>query len=274
MIHALIVDDELLARKKVRNFLKPHCDFGIVGECVGGEEAADAILRLKPDVVFLDIRIPRMDGFRVLESIQPQLLPHIVFVTAHDEYAVKAFEVHALDYLLKPFNRGRFDETISRVRHRVHHGKSEPNGRFLEWLRQTAAVGENPDRLVVKTNGRILLLQTCRIEWIEAQGDYVLLHVGKDSYLTRDTMQALENRLNPRKFLRIHRSAIVNLEFVNEFKPIWSGDYKVFLRNGAQLTLSRAFRHKLQTVDQDLRLRTQPGGTLSPPSRYGSTKTS
>lgn len=256
MIHALIVDDEPLARKKVRNFLKPHPDFEIIGECVGGEEAANAILRVKPDVVFLDIRIPQMDGFRVLESIEPQLLPQVVFMTAHDEYAVKAFEVQALDYLLKPFNRGRFDETISRIRHRVHHGKNEPNGRFLEWLCQTAAAGENPDRLVVKTDGRILLLHTCRIEWIEAQGDYVLLHAGKDSYLTRETMQALENRLNPRKFLRIHRSAIVNLEFVNEFKPVWSGDYKVFLRNGAQLTLSRAFRRKLQTVDQNFRPRT------------------
>jgi len=246
MIRTLIVDDEPLARRKVRILLKPYTDFHIVEECVGGQEAADAIVRLNPDLVFLDICIPEMDGFRVLQSIEPDLLPDVVVVTAHEEYAVRAFEVHALDYLLKPFNRRRFNETISRVRHRLRGGKSEAKGRFLEWLRQTLAAGDHPDRLVVKSNGRILLLQTCRIEWIEAQGDYALLHVGKDSYLTRATLESLESRLNPKRFVRIHRSSIINLDFVNEFKPIWSGDYRVFLRSGTQLTLSRAFRQKLQ----------------------------
>lgn len=249
-IRALIVDDEPLARKKVRNFLKPHTDFQIVEECVGGREAADAILRLKPDVVFLDVRIPEMDGFRVLESVEPQLLPEIVFVTAHDEYGVRAFEVHALDYLPKPFTRRRFNEAVSRVRQHLHHRKSESRGRFLEWLRETVGAGDRPERLVVKSNGRIVLLQTGRIEWIEAQGDYALLHLGKESFLIRDTLQSLESRLNPKKFVRIHRSSIVNLDYVNELKPIWSGDYRISLRNGTQLTLSRAFRHKLQAVER------------------------
>ena len=251
MIRTLIVDDEPLARRKVRNFLKPHTDFKILEECVGGHEAADAILRLKPDVVFLDICIPEIDGFGVLRSVEPALLPEIVFVTSHDEYSVKAFEVHAHDYLLKPLNRSRFNETVSRVRQRLRHGKSEAKGRFLEWLRQTLAAGDHPDRLVVKSNGRILLLHTCRIEWIEAQGDYALLHLGKNSYLIRDTLESLESRLNPRRFVRIHRSSIINLDFVSEFQPIWSGDYRVSLRNGTQLTLSRSFRHKLQAVPQD-----------------------
>jgi two-component system, LytTR family, response regulator len=132
----------------------------------------------------------------------------------------------------------------------VSHRKCEAKGRFLEWLRQTLALGDHPDRLVVKCNGRIVLLQTCRIEWIDAQGDYALLHVGKESYLTRDTLQSLESRLNPRKFVRIHRSSIINLDFVSEFKPIWSGDYRVSLRNGTRLTLSRAFRHRLQIARQ------------------------
>ena len=246
MIRTLIVDDEPLARKKVRNFLKPHTDFQILEECSGGQEAAEAILRLKPDVVFLDIRIPQIDGFRLLESIEPNLLPDIVFVTAHDEYAVKAFEVHALDYLLKPFNRRRFDEAVARIRLRLDRRQREPKGRFLDWLRQNTANGNSADRLVVKSNGRILLLQTSRIEWIEAQGDYVLLHASKESYLIRDTLQSLDPRLNPQKFVRIHRSSIINLDFVNEFKPIASGDYRVSLRNGIQLTLSRSFRQKLQ----------------------------
>lgn len=250
MIQTLIVDDELLARKKVRNFLKPHPDFQIIGECREGQEAADAISRLKPDLVFLDIRIPQIDGFGVLETIEPCVLPEVVFVTAFDEYAVKAFEVHALDYLLKPFNRGRFDQTISRIRQIFENGKSKPKPRFLEWLRHSFRAGHAPDRLVVKCNGRILLLPTARIEWIEAQGDYVLLHVGKDSFLIRETLQSLESRLSRRKFVRIHRSSIVNLDFVNEFRSIWSGDYAVFLRSGTRLTLTRAFRSKIQALDQ------------------------
>ena len=250
LIRTLIVDDEPLARKKVRNFLKPHAEFEVVGECVGGEEAAAAIVNHHIDVVFLDVRIPQMDGFRVLEMVSPQALPEVVFVTAHDEYAVQAFEAHAIDYLLKPFHRQRFNEAVSRIRQRLQ--RHETRGRFLDWLHQNSRNNKCLDRLVIKANGRILLLQTNRIEWIEAQGDYVMVHAGKDNFLVRDKMHALESRLNPQKFLRIHRSAIVNLDFVNEFKPLWSGDYRVFLRNGMQLNLSRVFRHKLHSLRQHL----------------------
>jgi two-component system LytT family response regulator len=244
MIRAVIVEDESLARRKVRDFLKQHADFEVVGESVGGAEAAAAVVRLQPHVIFLDIRIPDLDGFRVLESLAPELIPEVVFVTAHDEYAVKAFEVHALDYVLKPFTRRRFDAAVERVRQRLQNEAREPRTRFLEWLRQTSEAGRDPDRLVVKSNGRILFLPAIQIEWIEAQGDYAVVHA-KENHLVRDTMHGLESRLNPRRFVRIHRSAIINLDFVGEMKPIWSGDYRVTLRSGTELTWSRAFRRKL-----------------------------
>lgn len=250
MIRTLIVDDEPLARKKIRTFLKPHTDFEIIGECVDGQEAADAILRLHPDALFLDVRIPQIDGFQLLERFDPNLVPQVVFVTAHDEYAVRAFDAHALDYLLKPFNRRRFEVAINRIRTQLHQKRHSPKSRFVDWVRQAVGPQGQAERIVVRTNGKILLLPTSRIEWIEAQGDYVLLHAGKENYLSRDTMLSLESKLNPRKFVRIHRSTIVNLDFVDEFTPIWSGDYRVSLRDGKELTLSRAFRHRLPAIRQ------------------------
>jgi len=246
LIRCITVDDESLARRKLRDFLKSHSDFEIVAECVGGKEAAEAILRLKPQVVFLDVRIPEMDGFHVLENVAPQFMPEIVFVTAHDEYAVKAFEVHAFDYLLKPFTRRRFDEIVERLRQRLGNHNIETKTRFLDWMRQSLPAGQSPDRLVVKANGRIVLLDIRHIEWIEAQGDYVLIHTERDNYLTRETMQAMESQLKNHRFVRIHRSAIVNLGAVAQLQPIWSGDYKVTLRSGASLTWSRTFRPRHQ----------------------------
>ncbi len=242
MIRCLIVDDESLARRKVRDFLKSHSDCEVIGECLGGKEAAEAILRLKPQVVFLDVRIPEMDGFQVLDSVAQRFMPEIVFVTAHDEYAVKAFEVHAFDYLLKPFTRRRFDEIIGRLRQRLGNDNRENKTRFLDWMRQSLPTGQSPDRLVVKANGRIVLLEISHIEWIEAQGDYVLIHTDRENYLTRETMQAMESHLKNHKFVRIHRSAIVNLGSVAQLQPVWSGDYKVTLSSGASLTWSRTFR--------------------------------
>jgi two-component system LytT family response regulator len=246
LIRCLIVDDESLARRKIRDFLKSHSDCEIAGECVGGMEAAEAILRLKPQAVFLDVRIPEMDGFQVLESVAQRFMPEIIFVTAHDEYAVKAFEVHAFDYLLKPFTRRRFDESIGRLRQRLGNHNRESKTRFLDWMRQSLPTGPSPGRLVVKANGRIVLLEISHIEWIEAQGDYVLIHTDRENYLTRETMQAMESHLKNHKFVRIHRSAIVNLGFVAQLHPIWSGDYKVTLRSGASLTWSRTFRPRQQ----------------------------
>jgi two-component system, LytTR family, response regulator len=251
-IRTLIVDDEALARRKILSFLAPHADFQVAGECVGGDEAVDAIVRLRPELVLLDVRIPQMDGFRVLENLRPRNVPEVVFVTAHQEYAVKAFEVHALDYLLKPFNRRRFEDMLQRVRERRMQNNGDPKGRFLQWLRERTK--EHSDRLVIKSNGRIVLLPSAKIEWIEGQGDYVRVHLAKDSYLTRDTLQQMHARLNPQKFFRIHRSVIVNLDFIAEFHPLWAGDYKVLLRDGTELTLSRAYRQRLQSARQELKL--------------------
>jgi len=242
LIRCLIVDDESLARRKVRDFLKSHPDFEIVGECTGGKEATEKILYLKPQAVFLDVRIPEMDGFEVLESIEPEFMPEIIFITAHDEYAVKAFDVHAFDYLLKPFTRHRFDEVLRRLRDRLGKQNRESKPRFLDWMRKSFPSGSSADRLIVKVNGRIVVLDIDHIDWIEAQGDYVLIHTGRENYLTRETMQAMESHLKSRKFVRIHRSAIVNLGCVAQLQPIWSGDYKVILRSGVRLTWSRTFR--------------------------------
>ena len=242
MIRCLVVDDESLARTRVLDFLKSHTDFEIVGECMGGKEATEKILYLKPRAVFLDVRIPEMDGFEVLESIEPQFMPEIIFITAHDEYAVKAFEVHAFDYLLKPFTRQRFDEVLRRLRDRLADQNRESKPRFLDWMRRSFPGGPSANRLIVKVNGRIVALDIDDIDWIEAQRDYVLIHTGRENYLTRETMQAMESRLKSRKFVRIHRSAIVNLGCVAQLQSTWSGDYKVILQSGITLTWSRTFR--------------------------------
>jgi two-component system LytT family response regulator len=236
------VDDEALARRKVRDFLNPHSDFGVIAECGAGNEAVEAIVNLRPQVVFLDIRIPELDGFQVLHQVAPQFIPEIVFVTAYDEYAVRAFEVHAFDYLLKPFTRSRFDDVVLRLRSRLESPERAPKTRFLDLIRQSFPAGQASDRLIVKSNGRIVLLEISTIEWIEAQGDYVLIHTNRQKYFTRETMHFMETQLKPHKFVRIHRSAIVNLNSIAQMQPIWSGDYKVTLRSGASLTWSRTFR--------------------------------
>ena len=209
-IRVLIVDDEPLARKKIRTFLKGHADFEVVTECGSGHEASRAITRLTPDLVFLDIRIPDRDGFEVLKSIDSARLPAVIFTTAFDEYAVKAFDVDALDYLLKPFNRQRFTTAIERFLARWKQSHQRERARFLDWLQDSAGPAK---RLVVKNNSRILLINAESVQSIKAEGDYVRIQAAKQSYLMRETMQSIESRLDPRKFIRIHRSVIVNLEF-------------------------------------------------------------
>jgi len=241
-IRALIVDDEPLARKKIRTLLKEHTDFEVVAECGSGHEASRAISCLIADLVFLDIRIPDRDGFEVLNSVDPARLPAVIFTTAFDEYAVKAFEVDALDYLLKPFNRQRFTRAIERFLARWKQSHQRERARFLDWLQGSAGPAK---RLVVKNNSRILLINAESVQSIKAEGDYVRIQVAKQSYLMRETMQSLESRLDPRRFIRIHRSVIVNLEFVAGFKPLLGGDYHVFMKDGTEFTLSRTFRKQL-----------------------------
>ncbi len=248
-IRALIVDDEPLAREGIREFLAAAPDVQIVGECVNGPEAVEAIASLSPDLVFLDVQMPEMDGFQVLESLGSEQLPTIIFVTAYDQYALHAFEVHALDYLLKPLDEGRFQETLERASAQLELQRTgEVNEHIVSLLNELRSQ-QGPRyaaRLMVKSRGRVFFLNTGEIDWIEAAGNYVQLHVGGDSHLIRETMGGLESKLNPEQFLRIHRSTIVNISRIKELEPWFNGEYAVNLKDGTQLMLSRTYRSKLQ----------------------------
>jgi two-component system LytT family response regulator len=239
-IRALIVDDEPLARESVRRFLKPHSDVQIVGECGDGKSAVAAIRNHSPDLVFLDIQMPEMDGFAVLHHIGIERMPAIVFVTAYDQYAVRAFEENVLDYLLKPFGKARFERALVRVRERI----SQPdNGdevrRILRAIENFAGRRTSLDRVPVLENGRIVYVRVEDIEWIEAAGNYARLHVGARRHDVRETLTALEGKLDPDQFVRIHRSTIVNLRHVKEVHPWFHGYHLVVLTNGQKLRMSR-----------------------------------
>jgi two-component system LytT family response regulator len=244
LIRALIVDDEPLARRRLRAFLRTEGDIEVVDECGNGEEAASAIRRLRPDLVFLDIQMPGMNGFDALAALEPRQIPLIIFVTAHDQYAVQAFEQRALDYLLKPFSKSRFQDAVSRARERL--SGPEP-GDFRERITGLLRTVAGPKtHLVVKTGGHSVLLQTARIERLEAEGDYVRIHAGREVYLTRQTMNRIEAELGSGRFVRIHRSTIVNVECIKEIHPLPGGDHVVTLRDLTQLTLSRGYRDRLE----------------------------
>ena len=240
-LRTLVVDDEPFAREKVRSFLADYPDFEVVGDYEDGEQAACGILTQQPDVVFLDVEIPGKSGLEVVNSLPADSQPSIVVVTAFDRYAVQAFEVEALDYLLKPFNKTRFAQAIKRVRQKavslkVGNADSVTLGRLSH--------SEIADRegVVIKSGSKIIIVRSSSIEWVEAQGDYVMMHAQKAHHLVRETMSMMEKRLDPGRFARIHRSAIVNLDFISELRPLWGGDYRVLLQDGTQLTLSRNFR--------------------------------
>ena len=253
-IRTLIVDDEPLAREGIRLLLGRDARFEVVGECGDGAAAVSALRKLSPDLVFLDVQMPEMNGFEVLGKLAGDELPAVIFVTAFDEYALNAFEVHALDYLLKPFDDERFDRALGRARLQVRqqkaHRLSERLLSAVEDFRESAARGGEGrpsylGRLAVKSAGRVHFLRTEEIDWIEAADYYVKLHVGDRSHLLRQTMSHLESQLDPRRFVRIHRSAIVNLDRVKELRTQPHGDCSVFLADGTQLRLSRGGREKL-----------------------------
>jgi two-component system LytT family response regulator len=248
-IRALIVDDEPLARERIRTLLATERDIEVVGECGDGLSAIAAVESHLPDLVFLDVQMPELDGFGVLDALSDERMPVVIFVTAHDQYALRAFDVHALDYLLKPFDRERFGKAIERVREHLRHAKTgELDQRLLALLNDIKEERKTLDRLVIKSAGRVFFLKTDEISWIEAAGNYVRLHVGRESHLLRETMNALEARLDGRQFLRIHRSTIVNIERIKELHPMFRGEYEVVLHDGARLTLGRAYRERLQEV--------------------------
>ncbi len=248
-IRTLIVDDEFLARDRLRQLLQDNPEIELMGECANGTEAVEAIQEKRPDLVFLDVRMPELDGFEVLAEIDLDPMPVVVFVTAHDKFALKAFEVHAVDYLLKPFDRERFQTALSRALERVKHRDGAAIAQ-----RQAAVVAElrssqKPlDRLAVKSSGRVVFVKVDDIDWIEAAHNYVELHVEKQSHLLRETLNSIEARLPAEKFVRISRSVIVNIERIKELEPLFYGEYNVTLRNGTRLTLSRRYRDKLHQL--------------------------
>lgn len=253
-IRALIVDDEPLARAMIRRMLSDHADVEIAGECENGSQAIVAIRQSAPDLVFLDVQMPGADGFAVIEALAAEQLPIIIFVTAYDQYAVRAFQVRALDYLLKPFDRERFEQALERARAHIRSERRDDlNARLLDLLADARARAGYLERLIIKAEGRIFFLKTEEIEWIEAEGNYVCLHVKQQKHLFREAISNLEKQLDPRQFQRIQRSAIVNLDFIRELHPWSRGDYKVILRDGTELKLSHRYKSNL---DRHL------GGTL------------
>lgn len=246
-IRVLIIDDEPLAREKIREFLQDDPAIEVVGECANGREAIAALKKSAPDLLFLDIQMPEMGGFETLEAMRAERMPLVIFVTAYDQYAVRAFEFHALDYLLKPFDRERFDAALARAKAQLQPGDNgDLDQRILSLLEDLKAGAKHLERLVIKTGGRVFFLSVEEINWIEAEGNYVRVHTDKGSYLLRDTISSMEEQLDPKKFLRIHRSAVVKIDRIQELQPWFHGEYRVILQGGVELMLSRKYRDRLQ----------------------------
>lgn len=244
-LRTLIVDDEPLARERLRQLCRAEGDLELVGECGDGQAAVAAIESLHPDLVFLDVRMPGVDGFAVLEAVGGDRFPAVVFVTAYDEYAVRAFDVHAVDYLLKPVSRERFAKTAERIRTQGAEGLGQ---KLLALLGDLKREERYLGRLLIRAGGRIVLVKTDDIDWIDGAGNYLKIHVGRESYLLRHTMSGLEERLDPRRFLRIHRSTIVNVDRIVELQTAYSGEYVAVLHNSTRLVISRSYRGKLEDL--------------------------
>ncbi len=250
-IRVLVVDDEPLARERVRQLLETEPDLELIGECSDGASAVQAIRQQSPDLVFLDVQMPELDGFGVVEEVGREQMPAVIFVTAHDQFALKAFEVHAVDYLLKPFDKERFKTALRRamdhVRRRQTGDLSQQLSALLADVRPESKA-KYLDRLAIKSSGRVVFVKVDDIDWIEAADNYVSLHVGQEEHLHRETMSTIEAQLSPAKFMRISRSAIVNMDRIKELQPLFHGEYAVILRQGTRLTLSRSYRDKLDQL--------------------------
>ena len=239
---ALLVDDEPLALLRLRTLLRAERDVRVVGECEDGRAAVEAIRRLRPDLVFLDVQMPEKDGFEMLGALAPAERPLVIFATAFDGYAVRAFEARAFDYLLKPIQRARLKEAVARARAALAQRRAQAGAAAAP----AAQVRPGPERLVVKTGSRSTLLRVADIDYVQAAGNYVEIHAGPEVHLSRDTLARLERELDARRFVRIHRSTIVNVERVRHLEPLFHGDHAVFLAGGARLTLSRDHWPRLQ----------------------------
>jgi two-component system LytT family response regulator len=251
-IRTAIVDDEAIARNTVRSLLTADPDIEIVAECSSGEDAVRAIQKLRPELIFLDIQMPGVDGFSVLQAVNKEQLPEVVFVTAYDTHAIRAFAHHALDFLLKPFTDERFHEALrhakGRVRERGLHASTERLGDLLqEYSRGPDSSPEYPERILVRSLGRVDVVPVGEIQWIESDGNYVRLHCTGRALLHRERMSDLEQRLDPKAFVRIHRSAIVRMNRIRSLKPLDGGEYRLIMDDGRSMTLSRSYRDEVLT---------------------------
>jgi two-component system LytT family response regulator len=254
-IRTLIVDDEPIARRGIRQQLRTEADVEIIGECANGREAVAAIRKESPDLIFLDVQMPLLDGFEVVNAIGAGDLPAVVFVTAYDEHAIRAFEVNALDYLLKPIDEDRFQKTLKRVRVQLNGFSTEQLQRKLASLlgdleasRAESKQIKHLERLVIKESGRVFFLSVDEIDWINAQGNYVQIHTKETAHLLRDTMNSMQSKLDPRRFLRLRRSTIVRIDQIREMHPLFNGEYAVILKNNTQLISSRRYRNNLASL--------------------------
>ena len=243
LLRAIIVDDEELARGFLREMLGLHADIEVVAECANGFEAVKSIAETRPDLLFLDVQMPKLDGFEVLELIDPG--PVVIFVTAYDQYAMRAFDAHAVDYLLKPFSRERFETALERARLRLGEHSPRPD------LAAARAPDERPQRIVVKDGPRVHVIPIEKLDYVEAQDDYISLHSGGKSYLKQQPIASLEALLDPARFVRIHRSVIVNLERVARIEPYGKESRLAILADGARLPVSRAGYARLLEVMGD-----------------------
>ena len=244
---ALIVDDEKLSREKIRNLLASDNEIRIIGESENGLQAVKDIESKHPDLVFLDIQMPDLDAFGVIKKMNTAHPPHIIFITAYDEYAIKAFEVNAIDYLLKPFDRPRFKEAVERAKRIIQaEMMDELNLQLQDLLETLKSRNTFLKRLVIKSSGRIFFLKTNQIDWIESAGNYAVLHCGREKHLYRETLKFLSEHLDPEKFVRIHRSKIINIERIREIQSWSHGDYLLILEDATELVMSRHYKDNLK----------------------------
>jgi two-component system LytT family response regulator len=264
-VRTLIVDDERMARKRLRTLLAADADVDVVGECSNGRDAVNVIREREPDLVFLDVQMSELDGFAVVHAIGVQRMPVTVFVTAFDQYALKAFDAHALDYLTKPFDRERFQASLGRAKDQVRlremartqvedaapgssSSDAELRDRLMSLLESLERRQQFAERLMVKSAGRVVFLRVDDIDWIEAAGSYVRLHVGRDGHLLHEGITSVASRLDPSRFARVHRSTIVNLDRVRELQSWFHGDAIAILRDGTRIQVSRTYRDAITTT--------------------------
>lgn len=254
-LRTLLVDDEPLARERLRAMLTRDATLEIIGECGNGPDAIVAIRRDRPDIVFLDVQMPGCDGLHVVSELDEKERPEVIFVTAHDKFAVDAFAIQAIDYLLKPFDLERLQAAIKRATEHLQARRAGELGARLESLLASAAPSERkPERLTVRTDGRVVFIRPEDIVWVEAADNYIVIHQGGgERVMVRETLSALEERLGSNRFARVNRSAIVNLDQVKELQPTFHGDYTVLLRDGTKVPLSRSLRGKLGSIAGDER---------------------